>query len=224
MLTNAAPRPEELAVAEAEIELALARLEEAEVDLESTFIRAPIDGIVLRILMRPGETIAADHNDRPIVSVADASRIMVRAEVDETDVARVRVGQRAHVTAAAYGDATFPGLVVRVGHVMGPKLTAGADPTEKVDTEILETLIALEPQDTSELVLGLRVDVTIYLVYNTNVLTLPLRAVYTREETAYVRVKGEGGWVEREVKTGFRDEFHVEVCKGLNEGDIVALR
>jgi len=74
----------------------------------------------------------------------------------KTDVSRVRVGQRAYVTADAYGRQKSGGKVVRVGQQLGPKNVRTDEPTEKVDTKILETLVELDPG--SQLPDGLRVD------------------------------------------------------------------
>jgi hypothetical protein len=76
-------------------------------------------------------------------------------DVDETDVARLRVGQEAYVTADAFGERRFTGRVVRVGQVLGRKTVRTDEPTERVDTKILETLVELN--DGADLPLGLRV-------------------------------------------------------------------
>jgi HlyD family secretion protein len=77
-------------------------------------------------------------------------------DVDETDVSKVRAGQKAYVTADAFGKQKFWGRVVRVGQQLGPKNVRTDEPTEKVDTKILETLVELDPD--VRLPDGLRVD------------------------------------------------------------------
>jgi HlyD family secretion protein len=76
--------------------------------------------------------------------------------VDESDVARVRDGQRAYVTAAAYRGQKFWCKVVRVGQVLGRKNFRTNEPSERVDTKILEVLIEMEGRP--QLPVGLRVD------------------------------------------------------------------
>ena len=71
-------------------------------------------------------------------------------------MSKVGVGQRAYVTADAYGARKFWGHVVRVGQQLGPKNVRTDEPTEKVDTKILETLVQLDSG--SPLPDGLRVD------------------------------------------------------------------
>lgn len=150
-------REEDRSLAEADVKLAQAQLEEAQAKYEKTFIRSPIDGTVLRKHHRAGESVSnSSTTPDPILTVGDRKTLRVRVDVDETDVSRVNVGQRAFVTADAFGSRKFWGHVVRVGQQLGPKNVRTDEPTEKVDTKILETLVELDSG--SHLPDGLRVD------------------------------------------------------------------
>ena len=153
-------REEDRTRAEADVQLAHARLAEARALLEKTIVRAPLRGIVLRKYLKTGETFS-DQRNIPIFTLGDDSVLRVRMEVDETDVSRVRPGQRAYVTADAFGGEKFWGRVVRVGELLGRKNILTDSPTERVDTKVLETLIELE--DGRKLRPGLRVDAFIVL-------------------------------------------------------------
>jgi len=150
-------REEDQSLAEADVKLAQAQLEEAEARYEKTFIRSPIDGTVLRKHHRSGESVSNSSTvPDPVLTIGDRNTLRVRVDVDETDVSRVQVGQRAYVTADAFGKEKFWGRVVRVGQQLGPKNVRTDEPTEKVDTKILETLVELDSG--SHLPDGLRVD------------------------------------------------------------------
>lgn len=150
-------REEDTSLAEADLKLAQAQLEEAQARYEKTFVRSPIDGTVLRKHHRSGESVSNSSTvPDPVVTVGDQKVQHVRVDVDETDVSKVRVGQSAYVTADAYGKKKFWGHVVRVGQLLGPKNVRTGEPTEKVDTKILETLVELDPG--TRLPDGLRVD------------------------------------------------------------------
>lgn len=155
---DAPAREEDLARAEAEIALAKARIAEARAMLDKTVIRAPLNGVVLRKHLKTGESALAATmgNPQPIVTLADTSRLRVRVDVDEADIGKLAVGQTAYVRADAYGAKRFSGRVVRIGEILGKKNVRTDEPTEKVDTKILETLVELEAG--SELKPGLRVD------------------------------------------------------------------
>ena len=92
----------------------------------------------------------------PLLTLGDEKVLRVRVDVDEDDVAKVRLGDRAYVSADAYVGRKFWGQVVRIGNEMGPKNLRTDEPTERVDKKILETLIQLD--DGRELPVGLRVD------------------------------------------------------------------
>ena len=125
--------------------LAQAELDQSRASLEKTLIRSPIKGVVLRRFHRPGEVITNSlPNPDAIISVGDTSKLRVRMEVDESDVGRVQVGQRAYVTADAFPNQKFWGHVVRVGEELGRKNIQTDEPRERQDTKVLETLVELD--------------------------------------------------------------------------------
>lgn len=154
-LVEADAREEDRSRAEAAVALARAQMDEAQAWLEKTYVRSPLSGTVLRKHRRAGESVSTQF-DSPIVTLADDSTRRVRVDVDETDVGKIAVGQRAWVTADAFAGQKFTGRVVRVGRLLGKKNVRTDEPTERVDTKILETLVELDSG--RELPLGLRVD------------------------------------------------------------------
>ncbi len=148
-------REEDIAKAKADVSLARAELDEAQARLEKSYIKSPIDGIVLRKHLKEGESVS-EMRDMPIVTVANTARLRVRVDVDETDVSKLQIDQRAYVVADAYGEKRFWGRVVRIGRMLGKKQIRTDEPTERVDTKILETLIELD--EDSKLPVGLRVN------------------------------------------------------------------
>jgi multidrug resistance efflux pump len=125
--------------------------------LAKTVIRAPQDATVLRRHRRAGELVSPETG--ALFTLADTSRLRVRVEVDETDVARLSLGQAVWMRADAYGDRRFTGRVSRVGLALGRKQIRTERPTEKNDTAVLETMVDLDPG--MVLPIGLRVDVFI---------------------------------------------------------------
>ncbi len=154
-LLDADARFEDRRRAEAAVAAAEAQLAEARAFLDKTYIRSPLDGVVLRKLRHGGESVSILF-DSPIVTLADDSSLRVRLDVDETDVAHLRVGEPAFVTAEAYGTQKFTGHIIRVGGILGRKNLRTDEPSERVDTKILETLMELDRGQ--KLPLGLRVD------------------------------------------------------------------
>jgi len=156
-LVAADAREEDRAMAGANLQLAKARLDEARAVLEKTCIRAPIDGTVLRKHHRAGESVSnSSTSPDPIFTMGDKRALRVRVDVDEADVSKLTLGQAAYVTADAYGTRRFPGHVVRIGQELGRKNVRTDEPTERVDTKILETLVELD--NGIDLPVGLRVN------------------------------------------------------------------
>jgi ABC exporter DevB family membrane fusion protein len=150
-------RDEDRSFAEADLQLAQAQLQEARARYDKTLIKSPIDGTVLRKHHRNGESVSNSSTaPDPILTIGDKQVLRVRVDVDETDVNKVHVGQKAYVTADAFGKQKFWGHVVRVGEQLGPKNVRTDEPTEKVDRKILETLVELDRG--TQLPVGLRVD------------------------------------------------------------------
>ena len=156
-LVNAGPLNEEVARANADLNAATERIKLAEEKLGKCVVRAPMDGTILRILLREGESFAL-VSPRPIVTMADLSGRRVRAEVDERDVGKVRVGERVQVSSEAYAGRRFHGAVTRVASVMGRKSVLTGDPVDKSDRDVLEVTAQLGP-DAKSLPVGLRVTV-----------------------------------------------------------------
>jgi HlyD family secretion protein len=220
-LITAPPRHEDVDMARAQAANARAELEASRVNYDNSFIRAPIAGVVLKKYLKPGESIIAfDRSSAPVISMTDDSILRVRAEVDETDVNKIRLGQRAAITADAYGSRIFQGAVVRIGNSIGKKNIRTDDPTEKVDTEVLETLVQLDPNERMQV--GLRVDVRIQIAKKDHVLLLPRAAVRTGTGgQSLVFLKGSSADPTHRVQVGACDGLNCEIVSGVKEGDKV---
>lgn len=122
-------------------------LQLAEARLERTIIRAPRNGRVLRIHTRAGETI----HERGILELGNTDQMYAVAEVYETDVPRVRVGQRAEIRSSVLST-PITGRVARVGLLVAKNDVTDTDPAAKTDARVVEVRIQL---DNSEPVAGL---------------------------------------------------------------------
>jgi len=156
-LIDAEARPEDVEMARAAVRLAQADLEQNQARYDKTFIRSPLDGVILRRHHRAGEIVVSSaNNPDPIFTLGDCHVLRVRVDVDEADVARLRLGERAYVTARSFGDQKFWGQVVQIGEQLGKKNVQTDEPTEHVDKKVLETLVQLD--NGHKLPVGLRVD------------------------------------------------------------------
>ena len=150
---------QDVAVAQAQVRAATARRDEARAQLDRLTIRAPIDGTILQVKYRVGEYYNPASPSgvavEPLVVLGDLRAIRVRVDVDERDIARVKVGAPGYVTLSAFPGRRFTGKVVEVGARMGRKNVRTDDPVERLDVKILEVVLQIDRAD--GLVPGIRV-------------------------------------------------------------------
>ncbi|CAN1549692.1 EmrA Multidrug resistance efflux pump [Rhabdaerophilaceae bacterium] len=151
-------RPEEIESARLEIQLAQQQLAEAQAVLRKSYLHTNIDGVVLRRYKEPGEAILG-QSASPIVQIADISKLVVRAQIDEDDIGALKVDQAAEISAVAFADKKFKGRVVRISPRLGAKTVSSGGPTEKRDSRVIDVIIEL--QSDARLPIDLRVDVVI---------------------------------------------------------------
>ncbi len=113
-------------------------------DLMNTELRAPIDGTVLRLNARVGER----PGERGILELADNDRMEALLEIYESDINRVRVGQRASVTSENGGfQGVLAGTVSRISPQVRQREVLSTDPTRDADARIVEVRLRLDPGD-----------------------------------------------------------------------------
>jgi HlyD family secretion protein len=150
-------RAEDIAAARAIVARLKAETAFAEAQLDKFVIRSPIAGVILRRQRNAGEAVT-NIDPTPIAIVGDLSRLRVRAEVDETDIGHIALGQRVEVSADAFPDRKFGGTVARIARRFGAKEVQTGRPAEKTDMKVLQVMIDLDPD--VKLPVGLRVDLS----------------------------------------------------------------
>jgi RND family efflux transporter MFP subunit len=146
----------DLDVAKARRATAAAEVRRLEAKWEKTRIVAPIDGVVLRRLVDPDETVEAGQ---PIAVIADLGRVRIEAEVDEYDAGRIELGQTVEIRAEGYDGRLWAGVVEEIPDAVSGRVLKPQDPGRPSDTRILLVKIRLE--EPTPLKLGQRVEVAI---------------------------------------------------------------
>jgi HlyD family secretion protein len=132
--------------AQAEEDKAIATLNQAEEDLELTKVKAPRDGQIIKINAYPGEVVGDDG----IVEFAQTSKMMVVAEVYESDIGKVKVGQTASITSETGAFAEKLTAEVRqIGLKIGKQDVLSTDPAADVDSRVVEVEIHFDPETSS---------------------------------------------------------------------------
>jgi HlyD family secretion protein len=154
-------RPVDVAVAEAEVNQAQAAVKTAQAELDRAYIKSPDAGTVLKILTRPGEIVASDEG---IVKIGQTSRMYAVAEVYESDIGKVKQGQKVSVTSSAISD-KLTGTVKTIGWEVERQEVVNTDPTANIDAKVVEVKVKLDPESSRKVagLTNLLVDVRINL-------------------------------------------------------------
>jgi HlyD family secretion protein len=133
-------RPTDIQLAEAQLQTALVNVKSAEVDLDLAQVRAPIDGQILKINSKTGEVVSQTNG---VVEIGNTSQMYVVAEIYETDISKVKVGQKATVISEAF-EGAITGKVDNIGLRIAKNDVLGTDPAAKTDARIVEVKIKLD--------------------------------------------------------------------------------
>jgi HlyD family secretion protein len=195
-------------------EEARAAYERARRDLAETVIRSPIDGVVVRRAVEVGAAVADLQNGGTVVAVlADDHRIHLLAEVDENDVAAVRVDQAAEVRIDAFPDEVFGGRVRRVSW--------SGTASGSVSNFEIEVEIEADPR----IRVGMSADARIAVREHRAVLLVPNTAVVRAKTGPRVRLARAGNDFElAPIREIYSDGFQTAMEAGLAEGDLVLER
>jgi HlyD family secretion protein len=153
-------RPVDIRAAQAEVARSIASVKRAEVDLRQADIRAPVSGQILDIFAKPGEVV----KDNGIVNLGQNDRMQVVAEVDQSDIAKIRLGQTASITGEAFSG-TLQGSVSETGLEVNRQSTFSTQPGENLDRRVVKIRIRLNPEDSKRVasLTNLQVQVAITL-------------------------------------------------------------
>jgi len=220
---RAAVRMAEAALADA---LALvaqkqAALAQAEHDLARTVIRAPIDGIVIGRDVEPGQTVAASLEAPTLFTIAHDLRDMeVHARVDEADIGRIQLGQRADFRVDAYPGRAFTGTVAQIRKA----------PIVIQNVVTYTVVISVRNEDRT-LLPGMTALVRLVVDERKDVLAVPNAALRFDPADGESRPQGDVVWVldeedptPRLVTTGLSDGALTEIVDGdLSPGELIAV-
>ncbi len=186
------------------------KLKEWEEIYKAAPLIAPIDGEVIVKAVNPGQTVTSAD---AVIVLSD--RLIVQAQVDETDIGKVKVGQ-----AAVIGLDAYPKLEAQaaVDHVYYESKTVNNVTIYQVD--IVPEAVPLEFRS------GMSANVRIVQEKKENILLLPLDVVKQRDGKSFVMIgQGEGEKpAKREIRTGLSDDNNIEVVSGLNPDDRILLK
>ena len=196
MAEEAKIKSEAIVIAEAEIRIAEANLEnaqaiveqkqaaleQAEVDLARTELRAPIDGVIIKRDVNPGQTVAVSLEAKTLFQIANDLREMeVHGKIDEADIGRVKPGQKVTFMVDAYPSRSFDGQVTQVR--IAP---------EVVQNVVTYTVVITAPNPEQLLLPGMTASLRILIDESTDVLKVPNQALRFRPKGEKLAAENHG--------------------------------
>ncbi len=176
--------------------------------LSDATLYSPISGtITAQDNLIPGQNVSSANL---IAQVVDFSKSVFTADVDESDISKIQIGQSAEVTLNAYGEKIFKG---KVGEIL-PQTKTTSSGAVVITVKIYITEANLKNIN------GLNGQTNIIIAEKKNVLTIPQEAL---TDESFVFVKTQTGVEKRKVETGVQSETSIEISNGLTESDQVVL-
>ena len=217
--------------------------ENAKIALDDTIVKSPISGTVISRPVEVGQVItsptSAFGEGSIIMTMADLSKVRVRALVDEIDVGKVEIGQKVSIKVAAYRDKEFIGTVSKI------------EPKAYIQQNVTTFPVLIDINNEENLLLiGMNTDVVIEILNKDVGLSVPTMSLRTRKDiytaasvlniekegidtflkervigenfSKFIIIKeSEDGPYLTWVKVGISDLYNVEIIEGLSEGDVV---
>ncbi len=210
-----------IAQAQAQVAQDQANLKQLEEQLSYTDIVSPIDGIVLSRDVQMGDAVSSilvlGSSATLVMTLGDTSEVYVKGKVDESDIGKVYLGQRARIKVESFKDKTFNGKVTKISP-MG---------VEKDNVTTFEVRVSIQNPG-GELKAEMTANAEIILEEHKNVLQIPEGAIlYDKDKKASVEIpnpKGKDGKDKVAVNIGISNGAKTEVLSGLKEGQEVVLQ
>ena len=194
-----------------------AELKEALESLAKTTILSPIDGIISRLSVEPGERVVGTSQmaGTEMLRIADPHRMELVVDVGENDVIRMNEGDSASIEIDAYPRRIFSGRITKISNsaknmdISFEKLTN------------FEVRLEIEPSG-EKLLPGMSASASIVTGFVQSCLSIPIGSVFTKDRKEFVWVLRDDGTVERRtVLTGMQNLKEIEVVRGLEPGETI---
>ncbi|MGM9924479.1 MAG: efflux RND transporter periplasmic adaptor subunit [Bacillus sp. (in: firmicutes)] len=172
---------------------------------DGSILQAPVAGTITSLAITSGDTV---DSSSALLHITDYTSLQTTISVDELDISKVKVKQAAEITAGAFEDETFTGVVTSIAE----------EGSSESGTSSFDVTIQIT--ELKSLKVGMSTEASIVVESKTEVLYIPVEAVYTSGGKKYV-LNGNGE--KTTVETGIANDMYVEIVSGLSEGDTVQL-
>ncbi len=203
-------------LAQLNLEIAQARLEDAQEDIAKTSIMAPHDGMITLLDVVEGQVISGAtsvNNGTDLLTLAQLDQLYLEASINEVDVEKLELGRQAQITFDAIPDFTIDGEI--------SVIAASARRDDNIRVFPIEVVFEVADARVRP---GISASVEIPVANAENVPSVILSAVFNEDDgSSYVFLKNPAGWERRSVEVGINNLQYVEIKTGLAPDDVVAL-
>ena len=223
-LAELGPRVEEIQVAAAQLQEAVANLEFSQTQLSYTVITAPISGTILEKVAKKGEMVTNSNFGgtrgarSSVVSMADLTDLQVELDINEDDLPRVRLDQNCEIQVDSHPTETIRGVVDEIA----PRADR-QKATVQVKIKILEPPAFLRPEVNARVTFLSNEPAELGGVEETTSLWIPSAAVFLGDEGQAVYVAFDGRATQRSVTTGREGPLGIEITDGLLGDELVII-
>ena len=179
-------------------------------------IHSPSSGTILEVLVQPGEIItsgtATVGGGTVLMRIADLRHMVVKAQINEVSIARVKVGQQVNIRLGALLQQPFHGTVLNIS-------TQGVKTDNIVTYEV--TIAITKASSSLRPMLTANIDIVTDKL--DDVLTIPLETLQTERGDDMVEILVNGTMVKRKVHVAFRTETQAVIAEGLADGDTIVM-
>lgn len=211
-------------------DIAQAQLLQSQQNLNKTVITSPLDGMITSLPVKVGETVITGTNiaGSTLMDIADPSEVLADVQVDEADIANVKLGEEANIDAVSFPDRTLHGKVQFVASSVTDTSTLTATASQG---RTFEVKIAISDKDIGLLKPGMSARAEIFTQSTPGTLAVPVQAILYENDPgsknleptsgAYVYKLVDGKAQKTPVTTGVSSDTYQAVASGLQQGDTV---
>lgn len=218
----------DIAALDAQIEQASIAVDTAGVDLGYTKINSPIDGVVVAVITKEGQTVNANQTAPTIIMVARLDEMNIRAEISEADIVRVKPGQKAWFTILGEPDKRYPTELQSIEPAPETitQTSSTANAASSSSSAVYYIGILQVPNPEGKLRISMTAEVNIILDQAKDVLLMPAAALGKKGKDGLYPVRVEttpDQYEERRVKIGLNNNVQAQVLEGLSEDQKVVI-
>lgn len=199
----------------------------AQTNIGYTHITSPLDGIIISVPVEQGQTVNSNQTTPTIVVIADLSKMIIKPEISEGDITKVKPGQQVEFSIIGEPQKTYKTVLQSVD----PATTTLTDDTSSSTTSSTSSSTSsaiyyygnlIVPNEDNKLRISMTTQNKIIIESVNNVLILPSITIKNKNNKYYVKtLNKQNKIVEREINIGISDELNTQILSGISEDDAV---